>query len=250
MSCEIDGNGNTTFREAVSDSKSFETIASKKQPKTSSNPRCFGKKRKKIKCLLLPFSRGCRRRNLFSLAANCQHADNKSAWATIDLRSRHRPDGQSAWCPARPTNVDDGLEDIRWINGLGGESLPAASWALPPNPKKTHFWHPSGIEEFRHLFPAHQPPIVVNIFGWVFLKSIFAQDLPHNHVCGFSKVLDLLLLIIALAASGAEKLWRSSLKFGICKWSFAFNDRAHSERGWKILAEFFESRYCYVIFFF
>ena len=33
-------------------------------------------------------------------------------------------------------NVDDGLEDIRWIRGLGGEKLPAASYALLPNLKK------------------------------------------------------------------------------------------------------------------
>ena len=33
-------------------------------------------------------------------------------------------------------NVDGGLEDIRWIRGLGGEKLPAASNALLPNLKK------------------------------------------------------------------------------------------------------------------
>ena len=33
-------------------------------------------------------------------------------------------------------NVDDGLEDIRWIRGLGGEKLPAASYALLPSLKK------------------------------------------------------------------------------------------------------------------
>ena len=32
-------------------------------------------------------------------------------------------------------NVDDGLEDIRWIRGVGGERLPAALFALPPNLK-------------------------------------------------------------------------------------------------------------------
>ena len=36
-------------------------------------------------------------------------------------------------------NVDDGLEDIRWIRGLGGEKLPAASNALLPNLKKSPF---------------------------------------------------------------------------------------------------------------
>ena len=32
--------------------------------------------------------------------------------------------------------VDDGLEDNRWIRGLGGERLPAAPYALLPNLKK------------------------------------------------------------------------------------------------------------------
>ena len=36
-------------------------------------------------------------------------------------------------------NVDDGLEDIRWIRGLGGERLPAASYALLSNLKKGQF---------------------------------------------------------------------------------------------------------------
>ena len=33
-------------------------------------------------------------------------------------------------------NVDDDLEDIRWIRGLGDETLPTASYALLPNLKK------------------------------------------------------------------------------------------------------------------
>ena len=37
-------------------------------------------------------------------------------------------------------NVDDGLEAIRWIRGLGGEMLPAASYALLPNLKKGLFF--------------------------------------------------------------------------------------------------------------
>ena len=40
-------------------------------------------------------------------------------------------------------HVDDGLEDIRWIRGLRGERLPAASYALLPNPKKGHSFLPS-----------------------------------------------------------------------------------------------------------
>ena len=37
-------------------------------------------------------------------------------------------------------NVDDDLEDIRWIRGLGGEKLPAASYALLPNLKNGLFF--------------------------------------------------------------------------------------------------------------
>ena len=39
-----------------------------------------------------------------------------------------------------PVNADDGLEDIRWIRALGGEKLPAASYALLPNLKKGLFF--------------------------------------------------------------------------------------------------------------
>ena len=40
----------------------------------------------------------------------------------------------------KAVNVDDGLEDIRWIRDLGGEKLPAASNALLPNLKKALFF--------------------------------------------------------------------------------------------------------------
>ena len=40
----------------------------------------------------------------------------------------------------RPVNVDDGLDDIRWIRGLGGKKLPAASYALLPNMEKALFF--------------------------------------------------------------------------------------------------------------
>ena len=39
-----------------------------------------------------------------------------------------------------PVNVDDGLEYIRWIRRLGGEKLPAASYALLPTLKKGLFF--------------------------------------------------------------------------------------------------------------
>ena len=119
----------------------FKRIAFKEQPKISSYRRC-GKKEKK--CLVFPFSpptNGCRRRNLFFLVANyCQHAGRNQlvGRSTLDLNidSSH---GQPAWCPARRTNIDDGLEVIRWIRGLGGEGLPAASYGIPANLKKNYF---------------------------------------------------------------------------------------------------------------
>ena len=105
---------------------------------------------------------GCRRCNSFFLVANCQHADRNQLVrrSTLDLNidSTH---GQPARCPARPTNIDDGLEDIRWIHGLGGESLPAASYDILPNlKKKTIFCHSRRIEKFCLLFRAHQRAIV------------------------------------------------------------------------------------------
>ena len=48
-------------------------------------------------------------------------------------------------------NVDDGLEDIRRIRGLGGEKLPAASYALLPNLKKGLFF---AIGEESRIFGA------------------------------------------------------------------------------------------------
>ena len=48
--------------------------------------------------------------------------------------------GQPGSCRARPVNVDDGLEDLRRIRGLGGKKLPTASYALLPNLKKDLFF--------------------------------------------------------------------------------------------------------------
>ena len=38
----------------------------------------------------------------------------------LDIASTH---GWPAWCWARPTNVDDSLEDSRWIRGLTGREV-------------------------------------------------------------------------------------------------------------------------------
>ena len=83
-------------------------------------------------------SRDGTRRNLCFHVGTCQHAASKTAHAPIDPRSRDRitPRPIRFQCRARPMNVDDGLEDIRWIRGQGGERLPAASCALLPNVKK------------------------------------------------------------------------------------------------------------------
>ena len=51
----------------------------------------------------------------------------------LDVESTH---GQPASCRARPDNIDDDLQNRMWIHGLGGERLPAMSYALCPNLKK------------------------------------------------------------------------------------------------------------------
>ena len=50
----------------------------------------------------------------------------------IDVESTH---GQPASCRARPVNIDD-FQNSMWIRGLGGERLPAMSYALCPSLKK------------------------------------------------------------------------------------------------------------------
>ena len=68
----------------------------------------------------------------------------QTAHVTIDLRSRHRINPRpTRFVRARPMNVDDDLEDIRWIRVLGGERLPAAPHALLPNLKKDIYFLPS-----------------------------------------------------------------------------------------------------------
>ena len=91
------------------------------------------------------FAHFCRRRNqlFFSLYTTRQHADKNQfvrRW-TFDL-GIDAPHGQTAWCQARPTSADGGLEHIRWINGQGGDSSSAASYALLPNLKTSLFLLP------------------------------------------------------------------------------------------------------------
>ena len=64
-------------------------------------------------------------------------------------------------------NVDDCLEGIRWIRGLGGEKLPAASNALLPNLKKGLFFAiGEGSENFCRLFSTQQRPNVFVSDAW------------------------------------------------------------------------------------
>ena len=97
----------------------------------------------------------------FFLAANCQHVDRnrlvRRSALSLDIDSGH---GQPARCPAWPTNIDDGLEDIRWIHDLGGESLPAASCGILSNLERPIFCLLRRLEKYCFLFSAHQQPIV------------------------------------------------------------------------------------------
>ena len=106
-------------------------------------------------------------------------------------------------------NVDDGLEVIRWIRGLGGEKFPAASYALLPNLKKGLFF---AIGEGSTIFvfcflnnsaqmclyqtPGRRPPRITGRFvntvarGWVGAPNeraplrLMAQSLVLSiHVC-------------------------------------------------------------------
>ena len=101
-------------------------------------------------------------------------------------------------------NVDDGLEDIRRIRSLGGEKLPAASYALFPNLKKGVFFP---IGEGSSIFVAcflhssaqmrlyqtsgRRPPPITSRFantvtrGWVGAPNERAPFRFHGAVVGF-----------------------------------------------------------------
>ena len=101
----------------------------------------MGKTGKKGLFFRIICSRCCTRRNLRFHVENCQHAYQKQLTRRyafdLDIESAHRQPGS---CRATPVNVDDGLEDIRWVRGLGGKKLPAASYALLANLKKGLFY--------------------------------------------------------------------------------------------------------------
>ena len=101
-------------------------------------------------------------------------------------------------------NVDDGLEDIRWIRGLGGEKLPAASNTLLPNLQKGLFF---AIGEGSVVFvafilhrsaqlclyqtPGRRPPPITGRFvntvtrEWVGASNEHAPFRFHGAVVGF-----------------------------------------------------------------
>ena len=101
-------------------------------------------------------------------------------------------------------NVDDGLEDIGWIRSLGGEKLPAASYALDPNLKKSLFFaigegSRNVVACFLHrsaqmcLYqtPGRRPPPITGRFvntvtrGWVGARNERAPFRFHGAVVVF-----------------------------------------------------------------
>ena len=118
----------------------------------------------------------------------------------LDIEATH---GQPGSCRARPVNVDDGLEVIRWIR-VGGEKLPAASYALLPNLKKgllvaigegstffvAHFPH-SSARMCCYKTPGRRPPPITGRFvdtvtrGWVGAPNERAPFRFHGAVVGF-----------------------------------------------------------------
>ena len=135
-------------------------------------------------------------------------------------------------------NVDDGLKDISWIHGLGGEKLPVASYALLPNQKKDLFF---AIGERSRFFvacflhssaqmslyqtPGRRPSRIIGRFvntvtrGWVgapmaefffFLFSVFLEKF------------ETFFRRFAPIANGTETVWRVSLNFGLFFGNIAF----------------------------
>ena len=119
------------------------------------------------------FSNGCKRHKSCFLLQIVEHAERNQ------LVRRLTPDlnidlahGQPARCPAWPTNIDDGPEDIRWIYGLGGESLPAAFDGILTNLKKTCFAIRDGWRIVVLCF--------VHTSGQLFLYHAPGQLPPHD----------------------------------------------------------------------
>ena len=121
----------------------FQTTSySKKKPAEDTLvPPLWGTREENVRFSRIICSRCCTRRNLRLHVENIQHADQKQLTRRLafdlDIEATH---GQPGSCRTRLVNVDDGIEDIRSIRGLGGEKLSAASNALLPNLKKGLFF--------------------------------------------------------------------------------------------------------------
>ena len=130
----------------------------------------------------------------------CQQLTQRLAF-DLDIEATH---GQPGSCRARPVKVEDGLEDIRWIRGLEGEKLPAASYALLPNLKKGLFFaivegsrilvacflHSSAQMCLYQTSGRCPPPITGRFFntvtkGWVGAPNERAPFRFHGAVVGF-----------------------------------------------------------------
>ena len=166
--------------------------------------------------------------------------------------------------------VDDGLEDIRWIRGLGGEKLPATSNALLPNLKKGLFFavgegsrffvacflH-SSAQMCLYQTPGRRPPPItgrlVNTLtrGWVGAPNERAPFRFHGAVVGFvdrclSRTRNLAASNKHLAEFFSGRSWPKSgpgiIFFGVSEKfeTFFSNICAHSERYRNLLAGIFE----------
>ena len=96
----------------------FPNYSKKKPAEDTLVPPLWGTREKNVCFSRIICSRCCTRRNLRFHVENCQHADQKQLTGRqafdLDIEATHC---QPASCRARPVNVDDGLEDIRWIRG-------------------------------------------------------------------------------------------------------------------------------------
>ena len=107
----------------------FPNYSKKKPAEDTLVPPLWGAREKNVCFSRIICSRCYTRRNLRFDVENCQHAGQKQLTRRqafdLDIETTH---GQPGRCWARPVNIEDGLEYISWIRGLGGEKLPAASY--------------------------------------------------------------------------------------------------------------------------
>ena len=166
-------------------------------------------------------------------------------------------------------NVDDDLEDIRWIRGLRGEKLPAASSSSPKPKKRPIFCHRRVIENSSRLFlhssaqmclfqtPGRRPPPITGRFvntvtrGWVGAPNGRAPCRFHGAVVGFvdrclSRTWNLAASNIHLAEFFSGRSWPKIgpgiIFFGVSEKFETFFSKicAHSERYRNLLAGIFE----------